>query len=273
MQHLIQNLGYVVEENYYSGLYSPIIEITLYKPDKLKVSFEDFAKFYKIELSGYRVDGNKILALADMDDIVELFVSDKDQRKLLSDGYMDYHFDIDITTNEVVISISKDNENAIKKYLSIKYFEGDIEALNSEYDDFESIFKSYCYEDNIIEEIFYLYRDMYESELVSSNYKDLENELFYYINKELKYFTKEDNNIKEVESVEVERNGTETVNGVTTPYSYKETVRKFELVFPISVIADMNMDKYSGLSLFDLFIEADCISRARLDPITLAMLV
>ncbi len=244
----------------------PVITIYFYKPFKIKITVEDFVKFYNIH--GYISQNGKLYMDILFSDLVPVFIRDSNQEENLCRGYSnDDNWDYEVYPSDIEYAINEEHEGKLIKYFADTYFNGSVEDLNGEFGDLEAMLKHYKSEgDDSVDVLYDTYRNLYTNSLQTKHSKELEDEFFRYIDKnyglsnpiliekeieqsiDIKYRVKDDGKIKDKWS--------------------KETVytEKYRFEFDFETLKYYDMEKADGMSLWELWREANDPERVTLEP-------
>lgn len=247
----------------------PTIKFYFYKPFLIKVTVEDFVKFY--DITGYTTDKDKLYMDVLMTDLVPVFCRDDKQEEWLCKNYIDddYFWDYDTSASDIDYALNKEHSEKLITYFATKYFNGDISALKEEAgDDLESMIKHFNSDgDSIVEHLYDTYRNMYCNSLQDKHTGELETEFFRYIarNYGLENPIKVEENVEQV--IDVKYKVKDDQGKLKDKWS-KETVYpdRYRFQFDFDVLKYYDIENGRGMSLWDLWREANDPERVSLEP-------
>ena len=260
---------YVENGSSLSNQIKPIIKLYFYKPFLTKVTVNDFVKLYNIY--DYTVENGKLYMDVLMTDLVPVFCRDDKQEEWLCKSYIDddYFWDYDTSASDIDYALNKENGEKLMSYFANKYFEGNVEALKEEAgDDLESMIKHFNSEgDPNVEHLYDTYRNMYCSSLQDKHSQELEAEFFRYIarNYGLENPVKVGENIEQQIDVKYKYKDDD---GKLKDKWVKETAYpdKYRFQFDFDCLKYYDIEKAKGMSLWELWREANDPERVHLEP-------
>jgi hypothetical protein len=261
---------YIKDTSNLSSDIHPVITVYFYKPFQIKITVEDFVKFY--DITNYVVENNKLYMDVLLSDVVPVFIKDDKQEEWLCKRVIDddYFWDYTTSASDVEYALNKEHTEMLIKYFADTYFDGSIEALNEEFDsDFEKMLEEYSSSgDSNVEVLFDTYRNMYCDSLQNKHTEELETEFFRYIEKN--YSLNGRIIEKDIEQTIEVKYKTKDDNGKLIDKWHKETVYtdkyRFEFDFDSLKYYDMDRIKGDGLSLWEVWREANDPERTTLEP-------